>query len=100
VSAMTISWIVFACVFAGALLGMTLRHLLPEHHLKEDTKDVVKLGMSLIATMAALVLALLIASAKSSHDEHRNHRNVRRFSSCLTVLWPVTEKSRQRTYVV
>jgi hypothetical protein len=68
VSAMTISWIVFSCVFAGALLGMTLRHLLPEHHLNEDSKDVVKLRMGLIATMAALVLALLIASAKSSHD--------------------------------
>jgi hypothetical protein len=68
VSPMTISWIVFACVFAGALLGITLRRLLPEHHLNQDSKDVVKLGMGLIATMAALVLALLIASAKSSHD--------------------------------
>ena len=67
-SAMTISWIVFACVFAGALLAITLRRLLPEHHLNEDSKDVVKLEMGLIATMAALVLALLIASAKSSHD--------------------------------
>jgi hypothetical protein len=68
VGAMTISWIVLACVFAGALLGITLRHLLPEHHLNEDSKDVVKLGTGLIATMAALVLALLIASAKGSHD--------------------------------
>ena len=65
---MTISWIVFACVFAGALLGILLRRILPKHHLSEDSKDVVKLGMGLIATMAALVLALLIASAKSSHD--------------------------------
>src|SRR6266481_279601 len=65
---MTISWIVFACVFAGALLGISLRRLVPKHHLSEDSKDVVKLGMGLIATMAALVLALLIASAKSSHD--------------------------------
>jgi hypothetical protein len=68
VSPMTISWVVFACVFAGALLGIVLRRLLPKHHLGEDTKDVVKLGMGLIATMAALVLALMIASAKSSHD--------------------------------
>ena len=65
---MTTSWIVFACVFAGALLGMLLRRILPRHHLSEDSKDIVKLGMSLIATMAALVLALLIASAESSHD--------------------------------
>ena len=65
---MTISWIVFACVFAGALLGIVLRRMLPRHHLSEDSKDVVKLGMGLIATMSALVLALLIASAKNSHD--------------------------------
>src|SRR5947208_13054596 len=65
---MAIGWIVFACVFGGALLGMLLRSVLPEHHLTQDSKDVVKLGMGLIATMSALVLALLIASAKSSHD--------------------------------
>src|ERR1700720_3878422 len=68
---MTVSWIVFACVFAGVLLGITLRRLLPDHHLNQDSKDVVKLGMGLIATMAALVLALLIASAKGSHDMQR-----------------------------
>jgi Protein of unknown function (DUF4239) len=65
---MTISSIIFACVFAAALLGMLLRRILPRHHLSEDSKDIVKLGMGLIATMAALVLALLIASAESSHD--------------------------------
>jgi hypothetical protein len=65
---MAISWVVFACVFGGALLGMLLRNVLPEHHLKEDSKDAVKLGMALIATMSALVLGLLIASAKSSYD--------------------------------
>ena len=68
-SAMTISWIVFACVFAGALFGMTLRHLLPEHHLNEDTKDVVKLGTGLIGTIAALVLGLLIASANGTFQK-------------------------------
>lgn len=64
-----IGLIVFACVFGGALLGMFLRLLIPEHHLSEDTKDVVKLGMGLIATMTALVLGLMIATAKSSYDE-------------------------------
>jgi hypothetical protein len=72
VSPMAISWVVFACVFGGALLGMLLRKVLPEHHLKEDSKDVVKLGMALIATMSALVLGLLIASAKSSYDAQSN----------------------------
>jgi hypothetical protein len=71
-SSMAISWIVFGVVFGGALLGMTLRALLPEHHLSQDSKDVVKLGMGLIGTIAALVLGLLIASAKSSFDTQRN----------------------------
>src|SRR5437773_10543936 len=65
---MAIGWIVFACVFGGALLGMLLRSVLPEHHLTQDSKDVVKLGMGLIATRAALVLGLLCASAKSGFD--------------------------------
>jgi Protein of unknown function (DUF4239) len=68
VTPMAISWVVFISVFGGALLGIVLRSRLPKHHLSDDSKDVVKLGMGLIATMAALVLALLIASAKSSHD--------------------------------
>lgn len=63
-----IALIVFACVFAGALLGMALRTRLPEHHLNEGAKDVIKLGMGLIATMTALVLGLVIATAKNSYD--------------------------------
>jgi hypothetical protein len=46
--------------------------LLPEHHLSQDSKDVVKVGMGLIGTISALVLGLLIASAKSSYDTQRN----------------------------
>lgn len=65
------SALVFAFVFGGALLGMWLRTRLPEHHLSNESKDVVKLGVGLIGTMAALVLGLLVASAKSSYDERR-----------------------------
>ena len=67
-SPIAISVIVLACVFGGALLGALLRVMLPEHHLSAESKDVVKLAMGLIATMSALVLGLLIASAKSSFD--------------------------------
>jgi len=63
-----IALIVFACVFGGAVLGMFLRILTPEHHLSQDSQDVIKLGMGLIATMAALVLGLVIATAKTSYD--------------------------------
>jgi len=68
VSPITSSFVVFACVFGGAVLGMFLRAALPQHHLSDDSKDAVKLGMGLVATMAALVLGLLVSSAKSSYD--------------------------------
>jgi hypothetical protein len=64
----TVSLIVFACVFGGALLGILLHAVLPQHHLAADSKDIVKLGMGLVGTMAALVLGLLVASAKGSYD--------------------------------
>jgi hypothetical protein len=71
-SSMAMSWIVFGVVFGAAIFGMVLRALLPEHHLSSESRDVVKLGMGLIGTIAALVLGLLIASAKSSFDAQRN----------------------------
>jgi hypothetical protein len=52
----------------GILLGTLLRRALPKHHLSKDSQDVVRLGVGLIATLAALLLGLLIAAAKSSFD--------------------------------
>src|SRR5258708_1626786 len=70
-SSLAISGIVFACVFGGVLLGMLIRALLPDHHLAPDSKEIVKLGMGLIGTLTALVLGLLVASAKSAFDAQR-----------------------------
>jgi hypothetical protein len=67
-SAAALSCIAFACIIGGALFGMVLRGRLPERYLSTDTKDVVRLGTGVIATIAALVLGLLIASAKTSYD--------------------------------
>jgi len=64
--------IVFACLFGGALFGMYLRRRLPESHLDEKSLDIVKLGMGLTGTMAALLLSLLLGSAKSSFDTVNN----------------------------
>src|SRR5215510_13151714 len=66
--AIGLSVIAFACILAGTLVRMLLRNMLPGHHLSSATKDVVRLGAGLIGTIAALVLGLLIASAKSSFD--------------------------------
>ncbi len=67
-TASTIALISVACIFSGVLLGMILRSLLPEHHLSNDTKDTVKLGAGLLATLSALVLGLLVSSAKNNFD--------------------------------
>jgi len=67
-SSLAIGGIVFGCVFCGALVGMFLRPRLPEPHLSTETKDVVKLAIAFIATMSALVVSLLISSAKTAYD--------------------------------
>jgi len=59
---------VMACIFGSALLGIGLRKLLPVHHVGDDAKDIVKLGLSLIGTLAALVMGLLISSASASFN--------------------------------
>ena len=57
-----------ASIFAGALLGMGLARRLPGHHLSKEMQDLVKLSSGTIATLTALVLGLLVSSAKSSFD--------------------------------
>jgi hypothetical protein len=66
-----IAAIVFACLFGAGLLGVRVRAILPENHLNPDTKDAVKVGMGLVATMAALVLGLLVASTKGAYDAQK-----------------------------
>ena len=63
-----ISLITFVGICAGTAAGMTLRRRLPEGHLTGDSREAIKLGAGLVATMTALLLSLLIASAKSFYD--------------------------------
>src|SRR6266481_3847672 len=67
-SSMTIGLISAGCIFGGALLGLFLQGLVPEHHLRDTSKDTVKVVAGTIATLSALVLGLLVGSAKSSFD--------------------------------
>jgi len=60
--------IVFAFTLGGALVGNGLRANLPDHHLDDESRDTVNLGIGLVATMTALVLGLVTASAKNSFD--------------------------------
>jgi hypothetical protein len=79
-----ISLIVFAVIFGGALIGVFVRPLLSEKHLHPDSKEVVKMATGLIGTLAALVLGLLIASAKSSFDQKTNQ--VRQMTATIILL--------------
>lgn len=65
------SGVAFACIFGGAILGMVVRGSLSDRQFSDDVKDVIKLGLGLIATMSALVLGLLVSTAKSSYDAKR-----------------------------
>lgn len=60
--------IAFACIIASAVGGALLRPHLPEHHVTGESKDVIKLSIAVVATMSALVLALLFASTRTSFE--------------------------------
>jgi hypothetical protein len=98
-SSTIISLIVFACVFGGALLGIFLHAVLPQHHLSSESKDIVKLGMGLVGTMAALVLGLLVASAKGSYDTQsaeltQMSANIALLDRALALYGPETKEAR------
>jgi hypothetical protein len=79
-----ISLVVFAIISGGALLGVVVRPLLSEDHLLPDSRDVVKMATGLIGTLAALVLGLLIASAKGSFDQKTSQ--VRQLTASIILL--------------
>src|SRR5262245_3138684 len=70
-----ISLLAFVLALVGVLLGSLMQRMLPEGHLSSDSKEVVKLSMGVVATLAALVLGLLVASAKSTYDAREGEIN-------------------------
>jgi hypothetical protein len=54
------------------MFGMFVGRMLPTLDTSSETKDVVRLGMGLVATTVALVLGLLVASAKNFYDTQNN----------------------------
>jgi hypothetical protein len=60
--------LVASCLLSAMLLGMWLRRFIPEHHLSTESRDTVKLTMGLVATMTALLLSLLVNSARTTYD--------------------------------
>lgn len=83
-NAITISLIVSACIFAGALLGLHLHRVLPRVDLSRETQDVVRLGTGMLSVLASLVLGLLIATAKTSFDT--TNGEIRSYGADLILL--------------
>jgi hypothetical protein len=76
--------ITFVLVFGGSLFGLYIGTRLPTQHQSSDTKDVVRLGMGMVGTIAALVLGLLISSAKTYYDNQRDE--LTQFSANIVLL--------------
>lgn len=83
-SPISTAMIAFVLITVGALAGMGLRRVLPDHHLSGDSKDVIKLATALVGTMTTLVLALLFASTRQSFEH--NSASVSRMTSDLKQL--------------
>lgn len=79
-----LTFLAFAVICGGAVFGFTLKRFLPERHLDSPTQDTVKLATGVVATLAALVLGLLIASAKQTFDARG--AQVHTFVTNLTLL--------------
>jgi hypothetical protein len=61
--------ITLAALCAGTVLGSLIRSRVPEQHLLEESRDVLKMASGMIATLVALVIGLLVSSSKSSYDQ-------------------------------
>jgi len=98
-SPLSVALVVLGCTFGGAIAGIAIRGKLPEHHRDSESKDVVKLVMGLIATLAALVLGLLIAAGHSAYDTQESevqHLGVHlvQLDSALAHYGPETSEAR------
>ena len=58
----------FASILIGAAIGMVLKRSLPAELLEGGSKEAIRLGAGFLSTLAALVIGLMIASAKNTYD--------------------------------
>ena len=66
-----IALILFVGLVGVTLLGGRLRRFIPSEQLSPESKEGIKLALGLVATMTAILLGLLISSAKGSFDTAR-----------------------------
>jgi hypothetical protein len=71
-SAVNVALIAFGLILVSIAIGLMMRAWLPETHISGDSKEVIRLATALIGTMAAVVLALLFASTRTSFETTNN----------------------------
>jgi hypothetical protein len=84
VSEIVTAVLVFLSMLAGAFVGASLRRVIPPEHMGEQSRNIVNLAIGLIATLSALVLGLLVASAKSAFDSRNDE--IKQSAARLVVL--------------
>ena len=68
-TALSVTLMTFFCCLIGYALGGLLEKALPESELSDRSREVLKDATAMIATLAALVLGLLVTSAKATFDK-------------------------------
>ncbi|HTR42426.1 MAG TPA: hypothetical protein VMH87_12490 [Pseudomonadales bacterium] len=92
-------FLICCCLLAAVVLGVRLRTFLPEQHLSAESRDAIKLALGLVATMTAILLGLLVSSAKTTYDTERNEvvqiaAKITFLNRLLTIYGPEAEPVR------
>jgi hypothetical protein len=66
----------FAVIFGGGMLGVLLGKILPERYFGDATKSIVQTASGMVSLLAALVLGLLVATAKNKFDNRNKQTEV------------------------
>ena len=75
---------IFACLAAASLVSLAVSNSLPPEHRKNDTSRVVRLPATLFVVMTAIVLGLMVNSARNTF-ESIDH-NVRSYAADMILL--------------
>ena len=79
-----VALVTFACSCAGGAVGFLIRGRLRDHHLTGASQEILKLTAGVVATLAALVLGLLVGGSKQFYDAKVNE--VRTFVVNIALL--------------
>jgi len=84
VSEIATASLVCLAIIVGGAFGAALRHVLPAEHMSEQSRNIVNVAIGLIATLSAIVLGLLVASAKTAFDTRNDE--IKQSAARLVVL--------------